>query len=244
MLAVVLAGGFAKRLWPLTKDTPKPLLDVGGKPIIEHVMEKILEIRDVDKVLVSTNKRFEKHFKDWLGKAEFNKPVKLITEPTVNENEKLGSIGGLKFLIEKERIDDNMLVVAGDNLFMFSLVGAYDFFKERKVTVNALYDAKSIKVAREQGTVLIDGNNRFISFEEKAENPKSTLISLGIYFFPRGNVKLIPLYVEQGNNPDKMGYFIQWLMENYDVYGYIFQEKWFDIGWPESLEEARKEFGE
>ena len=136
-----------------------------------------------------------------------------------------------------------LLVVAGDNLFNFSLLPAYNNFLQQQRILNPLYESKSYKVARESGSVVIDDETgEFVEFMEKSQMPKSTLISLGIYFFPQQKLQLIGKYIAEKNNPDKMGFFLMWLMQREKVLGHVYTEKWFDIGWIEALETARKEF--
>lgn len=242
MKVIIPAAGYATRLYPLTLNQPKALLDVKGKPIIEHIIKKVEEIGIVDKIYVITNEKFFKNFDDWLKIFSCSIPIKLLNDHTKSNKDRKGQIGDIYEVIEKENIDDELLVIAGDNLFNFSLKPIYDFYKEKNSFVNGLYDAKSLKVAQEQGNASIDENGKMISFEEKPEKPKSTYISLGIYFYPKEKVKLYSQYLKEGNNPDKMGYFMIWLLDKEEIYGYVYEEKWFDIGWIEALERARKEF--
>lgn len=243
MKVVLTCAGYASRLWPLTKDTPKPLLKVKDKPIIEHIINKALEIPRVDGVYIVTNDKFAPVFNEWLENLKFNIPVKILNDGTKTNETRLGQIGDVQFAIEKENISDDILVVAGDNLFNFSLVEAFDLFESNGLVVNPLYDIQSFKAAQELGTVKLDeSTQKFLEFEEKAENPKSTLVSLGIYFFPKAKLPLIASYIAEGNNADKMGYFLTWLMEKEDVLGHVYYEPWFDIGWIDALEKARKEF--
>lgn len=245
MKAIITAAGYASRLWPLTKDIPKPLLEVRDRPIVEHIVAKIAEIPDVDEIFVVTNAKFCPRFEEWLVEARtmFQLPIKLLNDGTLSNDDRLGQVGDINFAIEKESIDDDLVVVAGDNLFNFSLLPAYRAFLQQHRILNPLYESKSYKAARESGSVVIDeATNEFIEFLEKSPTPKSTLISLGIYFFPRQRLHLIREYIAEKNNPDKMGYFIMWLMRQEKVVGHVYTEKWFDIGWIEALETARKEF--
>lgn len=245
MKAIILAGGFAKRLWPLTKDQAKPLLPIAGKPMIAHTMEKIFEIDEADKIFISTNKKFEPNFRSWLEEFQTKGAkgeIKLIIEPTLSEDEKLGSIGAVNFLLEQEKIDDDVLIISADNVFESSLLEMYRIFKEKRIAVNGLYDCKSKKTAQEQGTVIIDENNMFSGFEEKAKEPKSTLISMGVYFLPKEILGLFGKYIKEGNNRDSFGYFVRWLMEKEGVLGFVVSGRWFDIGWIESYREADEWF--
>ena len=245
MKAIITAAGYASRLWPLTKDIPKPLLEVKGKPIVEHIVGKISEIPDVDEIFIVTNAKFYPLFDDWLveAKASFSVPIKLINDGTTSNDDRLGQVGDIHFVLENEKVDDDLIVVAGDNLFNFSLLPAYDVFLKQQRILNPLYESKSYRAARESGSVVVDElTNEFVEFMEKSPMPKSTLISLGIYFFPRQKLNLIKKYIEEKNSPDKMGFFLMWLMKLEKVVGHVYTEKWFDIGWIEALEAARKEF--
>ena len=244
MKAIITCAGFATRLWPLTKDVPKPLLEVKGRPIVEHIINKAAEIPDVDEVVIVTNSKFYSVFESWLKKASFRIPVKLVNDGTSDNEDRLGQIGDILFALENANIDDDILVIAGDNLFNFSLADAHSTFKSSGKVVNPLYDIRSLSSAKQLGTVILDDAGAFAEFSEKPENPKSTLVSLGIYFFPREKTNLIKEYISAGESPDKMGYFISWLMGRDKVVGHTYTEKWFDIGWIKSLEEARKEFKE
>ena len=245
MKAIITAAGYASRLWPLTKDIPKPLIEVKGKPIVEHIVVKIAEISDVDQIFIVTNAKFYPMFEEWLRevKTKISLPIQLVNDGTTSNDDRLGQIGDIHFVLEKHSVSDDLLVVAGDNLFNFSLVPAYDNFLRQRTILNPLYESKSYKAAIESGSVAIDEEtNEFVEFMEKSPHPKSTLISLGIYFFPQEKLQLIGKYISEKNNPDKMGYFIMWLMQHEKVRGYVYVQKWFDIGWIEALEKARKEF--
>ena len=245
MKAIITAAGYASRLWPLTKDIPKPLLEVKGKPIIEHIVGKAAEIQDVDEIFIITNAKFYPLFEEWLqeAKTRISLPVQLVNDGTLSNDDRLGQIGDIHFALEKHGIDDDLLVVAGDNLFNFSLLPAYNAFVRQRRILNPLYESKSYKAAREQGSVVVDEQTgEFVEFMEKSPNPKSTLISLGIYFFPRQKLQLIKQYLSEKNSPDKMGFFLMWIMQSEKIMGHTYAEKWFDIGWIESLEKARKEF--
>ncbi len=243
MKAIITCAGYASRLWPLTKETPKPLLEVKDRPIVEHIISRIMEIPDVDGIYIVTNAKFHGNFAEWLNKKSFSVPVKILNDSTASNDDRLGQVGDIKFVIDSEGIDDDVLVVAGDNLFNFSLLPAFEAFRKGSSIVNPLWESKSYRAARESGSVVLDDSDcSFAEFMEKSPAPKSTLISLGIYFFPKAKISIISRYVDEKNNADKMGYFLTWLMQHEKVYGHVYFEKWFDIGWIEALEQARKEF--
>ncbi len=241
MHAIVLAGGFAKRLWPLTKDYPKPLLKVGGKPIICYILDKIIKLGGIERIIITTNEAFERHFKEELSDYLSQDKISLFIEPTTSEENKLGSLGAINYIIKKEKIDDDLLVVAGDNLFGFDLEKFVSFFKEKEKTVIAFYDIGDIeKVRNRYGNAKLDENGKVVDFVEKPENPHSTLVSTGCYVFTRDTLPLIKEYIEGGLNKDAPGYFISWLYRKSDIMGFVFSEHWFDVGTHESLKDARE----
>jgi len=242
MKAVILAGGFAKRMWPLTKEKPKHLLPLAGKPMLSYVMEKLEATSELDRIFVSTNARFADQFSSYLATVETEKDVLLFVEKTYSEAEKLGSVGGLRQLVMEHNIDDELLVVGGDNIFGFEIADFIDFFQSKIANAVALYDLKSKAKARLYGVATIDNENKIICFQEKPDQPQSTLVSTACYAFTRKGVQNIRRYLEEGNDPDKMGHFVEWLCRNDDVYGYVFEGIWFDIGGFDSYDEANRYF--
>ena len=243
MKAIITCAGYASRLWPLTKETPKPLLKVKERPIVEHIIDKALEIPEVDGIYIVTNEKFNLNFDEWLKGKSFRVPVTIVNDGTTSNDDRLGQVGDILYVLDKEKVADDVLIVAGDNLFNFSLLEAFSSFKQKNNIINPLWESKSYKAARESGSVVLnEQDNSFLEFMEKAPAPKSTLLSLGIYFFPKDRLSMIRKYVDEGNNADKMGYFLTWLMQHEQIFGHIYFDKWFDIGWIEALEEARQQF--
>ncbi len=225
-----MAGGYATRLWPITKTKAKPLLPIGRKRIIDHVYEKVSKFGDV---YVSTNRRFEEEFRRW---AE-GKDVELIVENTTREEEKLGAV---RALAEVAKIlDDDLLVVAGDNLFSFDLDGFVKYYEEKRSAVVALYDVGDYELAKRYGVADVKGE-KVVKFYEKPEKPKSTLVGIGIYALPKDVIELLWEFVKTNEKPDNLGDFLSWLCEKSDVYGYPFNGIWYDVGNPDSYIEAFK----
>lgn len=245
MKAIILAGGYATRLWPITRNQPKQLLPVAGKAIIEYPMEQIEIVRIIDESIISTNAYFEYNFREWFSKYQIRKNTKLVIEKTYSQNEKLGSVGALDFLIKKLKIKSNILIVAGDNLFEFSIRKFCNFFKEKKSPVAALYDIKDKRrIKGRYGVVKLGKNSKIINFEEKPKKPKTNLVNTGCYILPSKDLKLIDKYLADGNNPDVIGYFLQWLTKRKSVYGYVFDSPWFDIGSFDAYDAANKYYRE
>ncbi|HEA47530.1 MAG TPA: nucleotidyltransferase family protein [bacterium] len=242
MKALILAAGYATRLYPLTKDRPKPLLAIAGKPILEYIMERLKRVEEIEAVYLVTNKKFIPNFQNWLANFKIKKRVKTLNNGSTCDDNKLGAIGDIRFVLEKERIDDDLLIIAGDNLFEFDLSRFIRFFHEKKASCIALYDIGDKERARKYGVVAIDANQRIVNFEEKPSCPASTLIATCLYLFSKKDLSLISTYLKEKRSSDAPGFYIQWLAEKEEVYGFVFKEKWYDIGSLESLREADSEY--
>lgn len=242
MKAVILAGGFAKRLWPLTKEKPKHLLKVADRHIIDYCMEKVAEVPEIDEVIISTNALFAPQFRKWMDGLRIHKKMTLVEEPALSEGQKFGSIGALTFLIDKCKLNEDIMVIGADNIFEFSLKELVGTFKQKKASVLAMYDIQSLEEAKKFGNVTVDASGKIIDFIEKPADPKTTLISTALYLFKKEDIGLIKKYIADGQDADKMGNFVDWLRKEKDVYAFVFAGKWFDVGSFELLEEADRYF--
>ena len=243
MKSIILAAGYATRLYPLTKNFPKPLLEVAGKPVINNIIEKIEELPEIKKAYVVTNSRYFQHFQDWKQKLKTKLEIEIIDDKTSSEETRLGAIGDMNLVIQEKNLKGPLLIIAGDNLFDISLLPMYDYFKKTDKTTISLIDVKDVEKLKKGGSVLLDKNNRIIHFEEKSQNPdpKAYYASV-IYFLTNEAVKKINQYIAEGNNPDQPGRLIQWLYTREETRGFLNENRIIDIGTPESLEKARKEF--
>lgn len=239
--AIVLCAGYAIRLYPLTENQPKPLLNVGDKPIVEHIVDKIQKVKEIDEIFVVTNHKFYPMFKGWLREYKTNKRIKIVNDGTLKNDDRLGAIGDLNFVIKEENIKDDILLIAGDNLFGFSLREFLKFYKEKRNSILAFYDLKKkSKVANRFGVGILGEDNLVTNFEEKPAHPRSTLAATCCYIFSRNDIKKIPEYVRGSRRWDNPGDFAKWLIKRSQVHGFVFEEYWFDIGSFEGLEEANK----
>jgi glucose-1-phosphate thymidylyltransferase len=236
MKLLVLAAGYATRLYPLTLETPKPLLEVGSRPMVENVLDAVLPI-GVDEIYVVTNSKFAGHFHDWAGGYE--REVLVIDDGTTGDATKRGAIGDIALVLDRERIDDDLAVVAGDNLFGERLTG---FPPRRDAPVLAVYDVGDLEAIKQYNAIEIDGDGRITFFEEKPAEPRSTLTGIALYFYPRDALPMIRRYVEEGLNPDQPGRLVQWLYPQMPVYTWRVPGLWFDIGSKEQLAEADRIF--
>lgn len=236
MDVIILAGGYATRLWPVTKHRPKMLLPVGESTVLDRILAELEPDNRVEDVYLSTNQRFAEEFRHHLAVSEFAKP-RLSVEQTTQEDGKLGVIGALAQLVEREGLDDDTMVIAGDNLFDFDLSRFIDFFQAAKKPCLAAHDIGSYERATSYGVVELEGD-RIIDFQEKPEAPDSTLVAVACYAYPADVLPLLNEYIRGNNNPDEPGWFIQWLYQRQAVHAFSFDESWFDIGTPDSYLDA------
>ncbi len=241
MKALILAAGYGTRLYPLSENKAKALLPIGGRPMVEHIIEKIEEIPGLNEICMVVNQKFHGAFEDWSRVLETDKKIRVFNDGSTGDENKLGAIGDIRFAIQKGEITDDLFVVAGDNLFDFSLHPFVEFFREKGTAVG-LYRVEPIELVKRYSVVEMDENHRILSFEEKPEHPQTNTIAICMYLFPKEKLDLVFKYLEQGNNPDAPGYYIKWLVENESVYGFTFSGRWFDIGDIKCYEEADKAF--
>jgi len=162
MKAIILAAGYATRLYPLTKHQPKPLLPVAGKPIIEHILEKLGEVTSVDAVIVVTNARFYDQFRNWYRQYYFRVPIVILNDDTTSNENRLGAIVDLQLAIKECNISDDVIVLAGDNLFDFKLSGFVDFFYRIDADCICIGEVHDLEALRRTGVVELDQNNKVI----------------------------------------------------------------------------------
>ena len=244
MKVIVLAAGYGTRLYPLTKDTPKPLVKVAGVPILEHILNQIYRLPGVSEIIVVSNNRFFPNFEEWLLSFDSKVPIKLLNDGSNSNDDRLGALGDIEFAVKKIGINEEVLVIAGDNLFEFSLSNLHLFFRQKKSSVVALYDLKDKSLlAGKFGVAQIDENSRIVGFEEKPQSPKSTLASTACYFFTKEDLASLSVCMSEQKKPDNLGDFVRWLSLRKNVYGFAFSEKWFDIGSHEQLKDAEHHFG-
>ena len=236
MKAIVLAGGYATRLWPVTKYRPKMLLPIGDTTVIDRILADLEADERISDVYASTNERFAATFRTHLSSGRFEKAT-VSVEGSTGEAEKLGVVGALEQLVEREDIDEPTVVVAGDNLISFDVDSFVDFFSERTGPAIAAYDVGSREKAKSYGVVELDGET-VVDFQEKPAEPDSTLVSIACYGFTEEVLEALPAYLDGGNNPDEPGWFIQWLQDRTRVSAFPFDEAWFDIGTLESYLDA------
>jgi glucose-1-phosphate thymidylyltransferase len=227
MQAIVLAGGFAKRLQPISTHTPKPLLKVGSKAIVDYVIDKILDVEEVSRILVSINLRFKEQFEEWLKSRNLSN-ASLIVEPSLREEEKPGAVAALAKITDS--VNDDCLVVAGDNLFTSSLSPLMERFRRTGKTVIGIYNLGDRELAKQYSTISVGSDGRIIRFVEKPREPDSTLIGTAIYILPQSVLPRIREFANSSRDRDSPGRFIEWLHTKEATYGVALEGRWWDIG--------------
>jgi glucose-1-phosphate thymidylyltransferase len=226
MVALILAAGYATRLRPLTDEVPKQLLPVGGRPMVDWILDKIHEA-GIDDVHLVTNARFAPLFDRWAA----GKGVIVHDDGTTSNDDRLGAIGDIAFV----GLDDDLLAIAGDNLFDYSLRDLIAFRDEKGGSAVAVLDVGDVRLARRYGIVAVDEDDRIVDFVEKPQDPPSTLAATATYLYTREHARLVPTYLAEGNPPDQPGNYVAWLHKREPVYAYRFDGGWYDIGDPEQL---------
>ncbi len=235
MKAIILAAGYATRLRPLTDTWAKELLPVGGKPILTSIADSIATVAEVDEVHVVTNARKAAAFVEWARGRE----VIVHDDGTTTNEDRLGAIGDMQFVIDQARIDDDLLVIAGDNLFEFDLSEFVRYWRSKGTASSlAVRDVGTRELAQRYGIVDLADDGRLLDFVEKPEEPPSTLAATATYLYHRSHVPLVRTYLDEGNPPDQPGRLVAWLYPREPVYGWTFAAGWYDIGDHEQLLEA------
>jgi len=238
--AIILAAGYATRLYPLTKDRAKALLPINNRPMIDYILDKIETVKEIDEVFVVTNSRFAQQFIEWSKNVDTSLPITILDDGTDSDENKRGAIGDLYFVLEEANIQDDLMVIAGDNYFTYSLEAYMDFFVEKGgdcVCAKICADKEALK---QFAVAQVDEDHRVIEIEEKPQVPKSDLAVYAAYFYKKETLPLFKEYLEEGNSPDAPGNFPVWLCKRQAVYAYPFTGECYDIGTPESYYEVER----
>lgn len=260
MKVILLCGGYATRLYPLTENHPKPLLSVAGRPILEWILDRVKELHNIEGVYVVTNHRFTPQFSEWAASrrhpegqgpegstgilrfAQDDIEVEIIDDQTTTNENRLGAIGDLAFVLREKKIgQEDLLVIAGDNFFDFSL----DEFVRKAMTRGkaaslVAVDIHDRKLAKQYGILRTDENGRVLEFLEKPSQPPTTLASCGIYWLPAAARVMLDTYLASGHNFDQPGHYMRWLAEKNALFAVPLKGHWLDIGDRESYEKANK----
>ena len=241
MNVLILAAGYATRLYPLTLNKAKPLLTVGGKPIIEWVVDNLEGVPGLETIYIVTNDKFAADFQTWSDEYRARHPefkFKIVNDGSTSDDDKLGAIGDINFVVTEEKLaQSSLLIIAGDNLFTESLKGFVACANGTDTTIG-VYDVADPEAIKKYGNVLIDGNGVITHLEEKPQKPRGTLAAIALYYYSPAALSLLTTYLAAGNNPDQPGRFVQWLYTRKPVKTFQIKGKWLDIGSKETLKNA------
>ena len=237
MDSIILAGGFAKRMWPLTKNRPKQLLDVGGKSMLQHVIESIERI-EPSRIILSVNSFFAPQFQKFIDNYSGSMHLQLYVEHSSKEEEKLGALGALNLLFNDLEISGPVFIAGGDNLSDFDLRRMVTVAEDTGKDVIGLYDVEDVELAKLYGIAHQEGN-RIIDFVEKPSNPPSTLAATAYWLLSKPGISSFLEYIDSGGDRDALGNFLAWSVKKNDVRSVAFRGTWYDIGGLESYREAQ-----
>ena len=240
MKCLILAAGYATRLYPLTENYPKPLLKVGEKTILDWLVDDIDTAGKVDEYVVISNHKFAHHFDDW-AKTKAQK-ITVVDDGTSSNETRLGAVRDIQFAIDTLCLDDDMLVIAGDNVLDFSLTKFIDYAEEKNTSCIMRYFEATEKKLQKCGVVSIDENDLITDMEEKPECPKSNWCCPPFYYYTKEDAKLVKVGIESGCGTDAPGSYIAWLAKNSIVHAMEMPGKRYDIGNLESYEKVKKEY--
>lgn len=246
MKLLILAAGYATRLYPLTENQAKPLLPVAGKPMIDHVIEKFNGCKEIDEIYVVTNNKFTPHFEKWATEAgtKFDgRKLRVFNDQTTTNDNRLGAIGDILYVIEQASLDDDLIVVAGDNLFSGGLQDYVAQCKSKGILIG-VYDVKDLEQVKKYNSLGLDKNGQITFFEEKSPHPQSSVTAIALYHYPKDTLPMIRQYAAEGNNIDQPGRLVQWFYPRVACHTYEVKGIWLDIGSLETYEEAQRLFVE
>ncbi len=238
MTAIILAAGYATRMYPLTLNFPKPLLEVGEKKIIDHLLDDLVQ-SGVERTVVVSNHKFIDQFTSW---ADTRENVIVLDDGSVDNDHRLGAVKDIEFAIEKANIDDDIVVLAGDNVLNFSLSSFIKYGKEKKTTCIMRHEQRDIHKLRKTGVIVIDDNDLVLEMEEKPQEPKSIWAVPPFYYYTKEDIKLVKEGIESGCGTDAPGSFISWLVKKKPVHAFLMPGERFDVGSIEGYEKIKKEY--
>ena len=245
MKVILLCAGYATRLYPLTRHTPKPLLPVGERPILEWILDRVRAVKNIESVFVVTNQPFAPQFKDWAKNYPTPWPVEVIDDQTTSNENRLGAIGDLAYVLKVKKMKaEDLLVLAGDNFFDFDLSHFIEKGRSYKPhPVIAAYDVEDRELAKQYGLVRTNAEGKVLEFYEKPQDPPTTLASCGLYWLPGETRVLLDRYLASGHNSDQPGHYMRWLAETSGLYAVSLKGRWLDIGDHASYKRANELLG-
>ena len=242
MKALILVAGYATRLYPLTKNIAKPLLPINNRPMIDYIIDEINTIKEISEIFVVSNHKFAHQFFEWEQNKTNPIPITVLDDGTTTEENRRGAIGDIQFVIEECKIDDDLMVIAGDNFFTYKLEDYFQYFKNLYKDCVIVKKYTDVEALKSLGVAQVDKDFKVLDLEEKPQEPKSDLAVYATYMYRRDTVPLFKTYLDEGNKPDAPGYFVSWLYKKKDLYAYEMQGECYDVGTKEAYADVQKLF--
>ena len=243
MKNIVIAAGYATRLGELTKNFPKPLLKIGENTILGRMLDDIDKIPEIDEHIIITNHKFAGIFEEWASGQKYTKPVTIVDDGTETNDTRLGAVCDLLFAIDKLKIDDDMLVVAADNILFFSFQEFVDFAKAKGTSCIMCHEQPSIEKLQRTGVIVLDDNDKVLNMEEKPQEPKSHWAVPPFYIYLKKDLEKVRHSVENGCGKDAPGNLAHYMVEQVDMHAWKMTAGRFDIGSLDTYKEACEKFG-
>lgn len=235
MKCIFLCAGYATRLFPLTENFPKALLKVGGRALLDYILDEVNSLDEIDEIYLVTNAKYTPHFESWAKEKNNIKPITVINDGTYTNDDRLGAIGDINFTIEKCNINDDVLIIAGDNLFTFKLREFIDFYKAKNAPSVCVREETDINLLKRVGVAVLDDSNKILDFEEKPAEPKSKYAVYAEYIYPKEILPVFKEYLAEGNSNDAPGNFVAYLYKKMPTYAYPFKGECYDVGTHDAL---------
>ena len=242
MICLVLAAGYATRLYPLTENFPKPLLEVGGKSILDRLLEDVEANVEISKYVIVSNHKFIEHFENWKKNSTLSKEIVLVDDGSVCNEKRLGAVKDLSLAIHEVGIEEDLMVLAGDNLLDFSLGTFAEYFKTKKATCVMRHYEESMEKLKRTGVAQIDEADRIVAMEEKPQEPKSHWAIPPFYIYAKENLALVDEALADGCSADAPGGLVMWMCKNYPVYAFEMPGKRYDIGTRQDYDKIVNDF--
>ncbi len=244
MKVIVLVAGYATRLYPLTLNTPKALLKIGDDTMLDFVMKKLTRVPEVDGVYLISNDKFYQNFEDWKNESNYPFPIKVLNDGTNTNETRLGAIGDIKFVIDHEKIDDDLMVLVSDNYFTFELADFYKYYKQTNRDVVLGTKFKDLDyLSKHFGVAILNNDGQVMDMVEKPGRVISDTGLYASYIYKKETLPLFDTYLNEGNSTDAPGNFVAWLHKRKPVYCYRFKGECYDIGTHEMYDEINAKFG-
>lgn len=230
MKVLILAAGYATRMYPLTLNQPKALLTLDGRTLLDYILDQINTLPEVNEIIVISNHKFYPHFQEWVSSVKSECPIFLLDDGSTTEKNRLGAIGDIDFALKIRKVEEDIIVIAGDNFIDYPLLEQYQFFKEKQADVVCAQQMSDKKALTQLAVATVDSDNKILTLVEKPSEPPSDLAVFATYFYKKETLPMFSEYLQEGQIPDAPGYFLQWLHKKKDVYVYVMNGQCHDIG--------------